>query len=68
MRSSRYLLAAIAACGMTALSTPRADAMNSTSPAGLRAGLEVVNLMEPVHCRSYRHKHKGVEGASNRAR
>ena len=56
MRSSPYLLAAVAGFGLIVLSTPRADAMNSTSPAGLRAGLEAVNLTEPVHCRSYNHK------------
>ena len=56
MRSSPYLLAAIVACGLTALSAPRANAMNSASPAGLRAGLEAVDLTQPVHCRSYNHK------------
>jgi hypothetical protein len=56
MRSSPYLLAAIVACGLTALSAPRANAMNSVSPAGLRAGLEAVDLTQPVHCRSYNHK------------
>ena len=62
MRSSPYVLAAVAGFGLIVLSTPRADAMNSTSPAGLRAGLEAVNLTEPVHCRSYNHKVVGVGG------
>ena len=62
MRSSPYLLAAVAGFGMIVLSTPRADAMNSTSPAGLRASLEAVNLTEPVHCRSYNHKVVGSHG------
>ena len=62
MRSSIYILAAVAGFGLIVLSTPRADAMNSTSPAGLRAGLEAVNLIEPVHCRSYNHKMVGVGG------
>ncbi len=50
MRSSPYLLAAIVACGLTGLSTPRADAM-SAPPAGLRAGLEAVDLIQHVDCR-----------------
>ena len=64
MRSSIYILAAVAGFGLIVLSTPRADAMNSTSPAGLRAGLEAMNLTEPVHCRSYNHKIVGGHGWS----
>ena len=62
MRSSPYLLLAVAGFGLIVLSTPRADAMTSTSPAALRAGLEAVNLTEPVHCRSYNHKVVGGHG------
>jgi hypothetical protein len=62
MRSSPYLLAAAAAFGLTALSTSRVDAMNSTSPAGLRAALEAVDLTQPVDCRAYKHKHVGGHG------
>ena len=58
MRSSIYILAAVAGFGLIVLSTPRADAMNSTASAGLRAGLEAVDLIEPVDCRSYKHKHE----------
>jgi hypothetical protein len=64
MRSSSYLLAAVAGFGLIALSTPRADAMTSTSLAGLRAGLEAVDLTEPVHCRRQTHKHVRGHGWS----
>jgi hypothetical protein len=59
MRSSPYVLAAIVACGLTALGTSRADAMNTTSPAGLRAGLEAVDLTQSVGCRPHRYWHAG---------
>jgi hypothetical protein len=64
MRSSSYLLAAAAGFGLIVLSTPRADAMTTTSPAGLRAGLEAVDLTEPVHCRRETHKHVRGHGWS----
>jgi hypothetical protein len=51
MRSSPYLLATIVACGLTGLSTPRADAM-SAPLAGLRAGLEAMDLIQRVDCRN----------------
>ena len=65
MRSSTRLLATAAGFALIVLGTPRADAITIASPAGLGAGLEAVNLTEPMHCRSYAHKHDGVRGLSN---
>ena len=57
MRSSSYILAA-AGLSLILLSTPRAEAMTTSSPAGLRAGLEAIDLTEAVHCRRYSHRHR----------
>ena len=57
MRSSSFILAA-AGLSLILLSTPRADAMTTSSPAGLRAGLEAIDLTEAVHCRRYPHRHR----------
>jgi hypothetical protein len=57
MRSSSYILAA-AGLSLILLSTPRANAMTTSSPAGLRAGLEAIDLTEAVHCRRYPHRHR----------
>jgi hypothetical protein len=68
MRFSPYLLAAVAGFGLIVLSTPRADALTSASPAGLRAGLEALDLTEPVHCRRAVHKHRHGHGFSRGCR
>ena len=57
MRSSSYILVA-AGLSLILLSTPRANAMTTSSPAGLRAGLEAIDLTEAVHCRRYPHRHR----------
>jgi hypothetical protein len=57
MRSSPYILAAVAGLGMIVFSMQRSDAMTITAPAGLRTGAEVLNPVEAVHCRRYKHRH-----------
>ena len=58
MRLSSYILAAAAGLSLILLNTPRAEAMTTSSPAGLLAGLEAIDLTETVHCRRYPHRHR----------
>ena len=61
MRTLPYLFAAVAALGLI-LSAPRADAITTTAPGGVRAGIDTIDVIEPVHCRRYRHKHRHGHG------
>src|ERR1043165_3351987 len=58
MRSSSFMLAAIAGFGAGLFITVQADAMVGTGPSGIRAGAEALNPVEPVHCRRYKHRHR----------
>jgi hypothetical protein len=67
MRTLPYLSAAVAALGLI-LSAPRAEAITNTAPAGIRAGIETIDLVEPVHCRRFRHGHRYGHGWSRGCR
>ena len=45
-----------------------AKAITNTAPAGVRAGIDTVDLVEPVHCRQYRHGHRHGHGWSRGCR
>ena len=67
MRTLPYLSAAVAALGLI-LSAPRAEAITNTAPAGIRTGIEIIDLVEPVHCRPIRHRHRRGHGWSRGCR
>lgn len=67
MRTLSYLSAAIAALGLI-VSAPQAEAMTNSAPAGLRTGTETIGLIEPVHCRSFKHRHRNRHGWSRGCR
>ena len=58
MRSSSFVLAAAAGLGISTLGPPPADAITAADPIGIRAGIEALNPVEPVHCRRYKHRHR----------
>lgn len=57
MRHLPALSAVLAALGLIAASAAPAAAFTNTSPAGLRAGTQGLDAIEPVHCRRYLHRH-----------
>jgi hypothetical protein len=57
MRHLPFLSAAMIGLGLFAFSVP-ASAITNTSPAGLRAGTQGLDPVEPVHCRRAVHKHR----------
>ena len=61
MRTFCYLSVAVAGLGLL-LSAPHAEAMTNTAPAGIRAGIETLDVIEPVHCRRFRHGHRYGHG------
>lgn len=67
MRTLPYLSAAIAAFGLI-VSAPRTEAMTNSAPAGIRAAIETNDLIEPVHCRSFKHQHRNRHGWSHGCR
>lgn len=67
MRTLPYLSAAIAAFGLI-VSAPRAEAMTNSAPAGIRAAVATNQLIEPVHCRSFKHQHRNRHGWSRGCR
>jgi hypothetical protein len=67
MRSFCYLSVAVAALGLV-LSAPHAEAITNTAPAGIRAGMETLDVIEPVHCRRFRHGHRYGHGWSRGCR
>jgi hypothetical protein len=62
-----YFYVVVAAGGLV-LGAVEAKALTNTAPAGLRAGVETVDLVEPVHCRQYRHGHRHGHGWSRGCR
>lgn len=67
MRTLPYFSAAVAALGLI-LSAPRAEAITTTAPTGIRAAIETTDLVEPVHCRRFRHAHRYGHGWSRGCR
>lgn len=62
MRSSSWVLTAACGLALIAVSIPRAEAMTTTAPSALGAGLETAGTAETVHCRNYRHRHRYGHG------
>jgi hypothetical protein len=58
MRSSLFMAAAVAGFGAGLFITFQADAVVSADPTGIRAGVETLNPVEPIHCRRYKHRHR----------
>ena len=58
MRASSFIFAAVAGVAVGFVGTPGANAMTSTSPAGVRVATEAMDTSALVHCRSYRHWHR----------
>jgi len=58
MRASSFIFAAVAGVAVGFLGTPGANAMTSTSPAGVRVATEAMDTSALVHCRPFRHWHE----------
>ena len=57
MRKS-FIAAAVAGIGIGCFGGYQANAMTSTSPAGVLAASEAIDMAAQVHCRPYKHWHR----------
>ena len=67
MRLISLGLAAAAAVGL-AFATGPANALTAPQPAGLQLAVEDLDVLEAVHCRRYRHRHRYGHGWSRGCR